>query len=107
MSIPPISGLTAAPVLPTLPGAGAPAAPPVTGKDVAAGFGDLLTEKVSQLQGLHTTSERLAVRAATGDLTDVHDYTIASTQAAVATELTVAVRNRAIEAFTEIMRMHI
>ena len=34
-----------------------------------------------------------------------HDYTIAATQASVAMELTAAVRNRAVDAFNEIMRM--
>ncbi len=57
---------------------------------------------VQQLQGAADTK---AVQAATGDLTDVHDYMIAATQARVATELTVTVRNKAVEAFNEIMRM--
>lgn len=57
---------------------------------------------VQQLQG---SADSLAVQAATGDLTDVHDYMIAATQARVATELTVTVRNKAVEAFNEIMRM--
>ncbi|MBC7308322.1 MAG: flagellar hook-basal body complex protein FliE [Dietzia sp.] len=107
MSIPPVGGLTTPPVLPTLPGADAPAAAPATGQELAADFGAMLSGQISALQDLHTTSDQLARAAATGDLTDVHDYTIASTQAAVATELTVAVRNRAVEAFTEIMRMQI
>lgn len=72
-----------------------------TGTDFAARIGAGL----EQLQGLHSTTDNLAVQAATGSLTDVHNYMIASTQASVATELTVAVRNKAIEAFQEIMRM--
>ncbi|MDT0165146.1 flagellar hook-basal body complex protein FliE [Actinotalea sp. AC32] len=60
---------------------------------------------IDQVQGLQSQSSALAVKAVTGDLDDVHDYTIASSQAAVALELTAAVRNKAVEAFTEIMRM--
>jgi flagellar hook-basal body complex protein FliE len=47
------------------------------------------------------------VQAATGDLGAIHDYTIAATETSVATQLTVAVRNKAIEAFSEIMRMQV
>ena len=37
----------------------------------------------------------------------LHDYTITATEAAVATQLTTAVRNKALESFQEIMRMSI
>ncbi len=82
-------------------------AKPAEGATEGAGFGDLLTDGIERLHGLHQSADELAVRAATGDLQNLHDYTIAATEAAVATQLTVAVRNKAVEAFNEIMRMQV
>ena len=98
MGIAPLAGIANLP-LPAV------AAPTGAGAAGAADFGNLLADGLQKLQGLQDTSDNLAVKAATGDLTNVHDYMIASTEASVATELTVAVRNKALDAFTEIMRM--
>jgi flagellar hook-basal body complex protein FliE len=101
VAIPAISAVTGfQPVAPKLPTVSAPGA--ATGGE---GFAAKLSEGMDQLQKLHSTADNLAVKAATGSLTDAHDYMIASTQAALATQLTVAVRNKAVEAFNEIMRM--
>jgi flagellar hook-basal body complex protein FliE len=89
------------PVTPTLPAA--PGAGASTGS--GEGFASKLAQGMDQLQQMQTNADNLAVKAATGSLTDAHDYMIASTQAALATQLTVAVRNKAVEAFNEIMRM--
>jgi flagellar hook-basal body complex protein FliE len=70
-----------------------------------ADFGNALTSAVEGLQGLQNTSSQLAVAAVTGDLTDIHAATIASTRAAVTLELVSTVRNKGVEAFNEIMRM--
>jgi flagellar hook-basal body complex protein FliE len=70
-------------------------------------FGNLVLDGIDRLEGVQKQSESLAVKAATGDLQSIHDYTIAATQAAVTTQVTVAVRNKAVEAFTEIMRMQV
>lgn len=72
-----------------------------------AEFGDLLVDGLDRLEGLTDRSDSLAVKAATGELTNIHDYTIAASEAQVATQLTVAVRNKAVEAFNEIMRMQV
>ena len=69
--------------------------------DFTAAVGDGL----QRLEGLDRTAQQKSVQAATGDLTDVHDYVIAATEAQTATELTTTVRNKALEAFNEIMRM--
>jgi flagellar hook-basal body complex protein FliE len=68
-------------------------------------FAGKLSASLETLQRLQTNADNLAVRAATGQLTDVHDYIIAATEASLATQLTVAVRNKALDAFNEIMRM--
>ena len=72
-----------------------------------AEFGDMLSQGLQNLEGLHDRADQLAVQAATGDLQSLHDYTITATEASVATQLTTAVRNKAVEAFQEIMRMSI
>ncbi len=105
MSISPIGftpGLTGVTSLPALP---QPTAPAVTAP--AEDFGNLVTEGLERLQAMHDSTDNLAVQAATGDLKDIHDYMISSTQTGIATEMTVAVRNKAVEAFHEIMRMQV
>ncbi len=85
--------------------AGAAAATPASAPGADAAFGAAMAGSIDNLQRMQSTSSDLAIKAVTGDLDDVHDYTIASSQAKVALELTAAVRNKAVEAFTEIMRM--
>jgi flagellar hook-basal body complex protein FliE len=69
------------------------------------GFGGILSRSIESLDNVQSTADNLAVQAATGDLKDVHDYTLAASRAQLMTELVVAVRNKGIDAFTEIMRM--
>lgn len=121
MSIGPVESFGFTPLVPPLlPTAGVPSAGSVTPEGVsgAAGvsgsspaqgaeFGRLLNQGLENLQGLHSAADQLAVRAATGDLDSLHAYTITATEAAVATQLTTAVRNKALESFQEIMRMSI
>lgn len=92
--------------------------PTVSAADVAAprgieettgssGFADLVLDGIQRLEAVQHKADGLAVQAATGDLDNIHDYTIAATEAAVTTQMTVALRNKAVEAFTEIMRMQV
>lgn len=106
MSISPVGFTPIAPIAPIAMPAVADltaAAPAGGGQSFAAALG----QGLESLQRVQSTADGLAVQAATGDLQDVHDYTIAATKAQLATELTVAVRNKAVEAFGEIMRMQI
>ncbi|MBG0833315.1 flagellar hook-basal body complex protein FliE [Planomonospora sp. ID67723] len=81
-----------------------PAGAEATG-NAADVFGGLLTQNIETLQATQSKADGLAVKAATGDLQDAHDYMAASMEAALATQLTVAIRDKAVAAFTEIMRM--
>jgi flagellar hook-basal body complex protein FliE len=70
-----------------------------------AAFGDALSGAVDNLQQLQGTSDSLAIQAVTGNLDDIHNATIASSRAQVTMELVAGVRNKAVDAFNEIMRM--
>ncbi len=95
--------------LPSLPHVGGAAdgipAGDAAGAAAGQGFGDKVVGAMEDLNALHANADQLAVQAATGDLSDVHEYTIAASQAEIATQLTVAVRDKAVEAFNDIMRM--
>lgn len=71
----------------------------------SADFAAMVGQALQRVEGLDVTASTKAVQAATGDLTDVHDYVIAAQEAQVATELTTTLRNKALESFNEIMRM--
>jgi flagellar hook-basal body complex protein FliE len=83
--------------------AGTTAAAPTSG----TGFADVLTGVVDQLNSTQANADTLATQAATGDLNDVHDYMIASAEARLSTDTVVTLKNSAVAAFTEIMRMNV
>ena len=73
----------------------------------AADFGKSLTGALDDLDAQQKATDELSRAAATGDLQSIEDLMIASTETQLATQLTVAVRNRAVESFNEIMRMQL
>ena len=96
MAIAPI-GAVGIPGISGIQSAGATGA---TGKtDFASGL-----EAVSKMQ---ETADQLGTQVATGRLQDVHEFMAAAAKANLAVELTVAVRNKAVEAYQEIMRMQV
>ena len=108
MTIPSIGAISAAlPTLPTLPATEATAgsAATATGSSAGGDFANLLSKGLNAVQSAQDKADTLAVQAATGDLTDIHDYTIAATQASLVTELATAIRTKGIDAFNQIMGM--
>lgn len=70
-----------------------------------AEFGDVFADAVQNLQEKQRKARELGVAAVTGQLDDVHDYTIAAQESALTMELTTTIRNKAVDMFNEIMRM--
>ena len=99
--------MSIAPIGPISPVSGVSSVTPASGTSGSSGanFAGELAKGLDSLQETQSKSDDLAVKAATGSLTDVHDYMIASTEAQLATQLTVAVSNKAVAAFNDIMRM--
>lgn len=75
--------------------------------DVTKSFGQFLNEALNAVQEQKEIADGLTQQFITGQISDVHSVTIAAEKASLALELTVAVRNKAIEAYQEIMRIQI
>jgi flagellar hook-basal body complex protein FliE len=68
-------------------------------------FAGMLSKGIESVQASQTNADNLAVQVANGTLTDPAQYTMAATEASLGLQLTMAIRNKAVEAFQEIMRM--
>ncbi|HEY8498711.1 MAG TPA: flagellar hook-basal body complex protein FliE [Limnochordales bacterium] len=93
---------------------GAAAAPGAAGARPAGGgaagvrpFGEVLKDAIAQVNALQLEAQQMAEAVARGDLTDMHRLALAVERAQLALELTVAVRNKLVEAYQEISRMPI
>ncbi|MDH2443853.1 flagellar hook-basal body complex protein FliE [Amnibacterium sp. CER49] len=85
-----------------------PTTPATSGVSPTSGtsFGNVLTNAVDNLSSVQATADSAAIKAVTsGDLTDIHQATLAATRAQVTMQLVSAVRNKGIEAFNQIMNM--
>ena len=84
-------------------------APPAPGETTgtAGSFGDMLTQQLTNLNNLQLNAQDQSTALATGQATDVSSVVTAVEQAALAMQLAVQVRNKAVDAYQEIMRMQI
>ena len=104
MAISPIVS-TISPMRLDLIGKTGPAAAPVTGGDAGSSFSNVIMQAFEKLNQSQNTADVYANQAATGKLKSVQDYMVASNEAQLMTQMTVAVRNKAIEAYNDIMKM--
>ena len=112
MTLPAIGAVSAA--LPSFaPRTAAVAGPDLAGPDAAgapagstsSGFAAMLEKGITAVESAQSKADGLAVHAATGDLTDIHDYTIAAAQAELVTQLATTIRTKGVDAFNQIMGM--
>ena len=82
---------------------------PATGTTATQGpnsdFTSMLAKGLESVQASQAKADDLAVKVADGTLQDPAQYTMAATEASLGLQLTLAIRNKAVEAFQEIMRM--
>ncbi len=68
-------------------------------------FGDLLVNKIGETDQLQKAAEAATEDLATGKTRNIHEAILAMEMADTSLRLMVTVRNKAIEAYQEIMRM--
>ncbi len=70
-------------------------------------FGNYLADELKNTNNLEKNSENLNAALAAGQIDDVSQVVVASEKAEIALQLTLQMRNRAVEAYQEIMRMQV
>ncbi len=100
MPISSIGGL--GPLTPKLPSAGSS-----SGQASGADFGSMLKQTVGALQQLGTQADSSSLALAKGAPIDIHEVMLANEQASLGFSMAVQVRNKLIDAYTEVMRMSV
>ncbi len=70
-------------------------------------FGDYLGDALTTVNNLENTSTAMNAAMAAGQVEDVSQVMIAAQKADIAMQLTLQVRNKAIDAYQELMRMQV
>lgn len=83
----------------------APLLSPGGASAAAAPFSDLLTDAVGQVNQLETQAQTAVEGLMTGAGVDVHQAMIATEKADMAFELALAVRNKAVQAYQQVLGM--
>ena len=71
----------------------------------ATPFSDLLTDSVAQVNQLEEQARTAVTGLMTGSGVDIHEAMIATQKASMAFELSLAVRNKAVQAYQQVMSL--
>ena len=95
----------------TTPPIGNPAAgnvaPSVDGAKSGSGFGSVMNDLIGQVNQSQAKADQMVESLALGEPVEVHQVMIALNEASSALNLTLQVRNKALEAYQEVMRLQI
>ncbi len=94
--------MSIAPIPPVAAGSVAPAAP-----TASPGFGQVIAGALDAVSAAEAGADAIAQDIAAGGDSGVHELMVAMTKASLSVELLAQVRNRALEAYQEIMRMQV
>ncbi|REJ36411.1 MAG: flagellar hook-basal body complex protein FliE [Bacillota bacterium] len=67
----------------------------------------MLQQGLAQVNALQSAADEAIWRLAAGQADNLHEVMIAVERASIALELTIAIRNKLVEAYHEIMRMQV
>ncbi len=76
-------------------------------QNVTKSFGEYLGDALQKANQLQIDSDNMNTALAAGQIQDVSQVVIAGEKADIALQLTLQVRNRAVEAYQEVMRMQV
>ena len=80
---------------------------PAPGAETSRPFSEFLSQAMTEVNKLQGEARDSAIRLAAGQIQDVAEVAIASEKATIALQLTMQVRNKAIDAYQEVMRMQV
>ncbi len=67
-------------------------------------FGDTMKKAITDVNDLQTSADQMATKLASGDAVEIHQAMIAMQKASTALQFTLAIRNKIIDAYHEVMR---
>jgi len=70
-------------------------------------FAVVLEQGLAQVSAMQAAADQAVWRLAAGQADNLHEVMIAVERASIALELTIAIRNKLVEAYQEIMRMQV
>ena len=84
-----------------------PGSKPAQQDQPGADFGTMLKDAIGSLSSLGAQADASSLKLATGEPVDIHEVMLNTEQASLGFQVALQVRNKLVDAYTEIMRMSI